>query len=116
MKKISIIFFLFALFSLRHALADFSGTAWEFKSTISGSGMSVSDFVVLDLPTKLFSHVNPDLSDIRVVNADGEVPYVAAIERESMNMASVPARMYNLSSRAGETTEFILDLGSGGTL
>ena len=116
MKKITIIFFLFTLFFLRHVLADFSGTAWEFKSAILGSGMNVSDFVVLDLPTELFSHVNPDLSDLRVVNADGEVPYVAAIERESTNTASVPARMYNLSSRAGETTEFILDLGSGGTL
>lgn len=95
--------------------ADFDQTAWKYRSGITAGSASRDGYVVLELPSELFSNLKPDLSDLRVVNQDGEVPYVAAAEREYETFMRVPARMFNLSSVAGDSTTFIVDVGQPGT-
>ena len=94
--------------------ADFDLPAWEWRSKIIGGSSSGSDFVLLDLPSEFFSYLKSDLSDLRVANQDGEVPYVVAQERESESFTSVPARMFNLSYTPGNATSFEIDLGQSG--
>lgn len=106
---------LFAVF----VSADFDAARWEFRAKISGGesrpgAAAETNFVVLDLPAELFSHLKPDLSDLRVVNPSGWWPYVAAAERETETYTAVPARMFNLSSARGESTTFVVDVGANG--
>jgi len=109
-KAVCIIASLFFLFAVG-ARADFDILAWKSRARITG-GPSSSGYVILQLPPEFFSHLKPDLSDLRIVNADGEAPYVLGVEKEAASSSRVPARMYNLSSGANGTA-FLADLGSG---
>lgn len=102
-------FFTFALV----ALADFDIERWEFRSGVRGGGGG-GDFVVLQLPSEFFSALKSDLSDLRVISEDGEVPYVAAVEGETSSRISVSSRFFDLSSVPGEDTTFIVDIGQSG--
>jgi hypothetical protein len=93
--------------------ADFDIVRWEYRSRIEGSG-GADGFVILQLPNDFFGHLKADLSDLRVISEDGEVPYVAAIEREESLRTAVSSRFFNLSSIAGENTSFIVDVGASG--
>lgn len=100
--------------SARFAAADFDATHWQYRSKISGGSLEKEGFVVLEIPSELFSYLKSDLSDLRIVNEDGEVPYVAAAEREIESFDYISAQMFNLSSLRGESTTFIVDIGSSG--
>ena len=94
--------------------ADFNSPAWEWRSRVIGGSFLGSDFVLLDLPSDFFSYLKSDLSDLRVANQDGEVPYVIAQEKESETFTGVPARMFNLSYAPGDATSLEVDLGQLG--
>src|SRR3990167_5539298 len=94
--------------------ADFNSPAWEWRSRVIGGSFLGSDFVLLDLPSDFFSYLKSDLSDLRVANQDGEVPYVIAQEKESETFTGVPARMFNLSYAPGDATSLEVDLGQSG--
>ena len=94
------------------ARADFDVHSWKSRARITG-GRPSSEYAILQMPAEFFSHLKPDLSDLRIINSDGEVPYVLGVEKEAMSSSRVPARMYNLSSSANGTA-FIADLGPGG--
>lgn len=87
---------------------------WEYLAPIEGGPGVGSGYVTLDIPSGLFSYLKSDLSDLRVVNDDGEVPYVAAVERETQSILNIPARMFNLSTVPGDNTSFMVDLGQSG--
>src|SRR3989344_1559204 len=111
-KAVYIIAFLF-LFFAAGARADFDISAWKSRARITG-GSVATEYAILQLPPEFFSHLKPDLSDLRIVNADGEVPYVLGVEKESVSSSRVPARMYNLSAGAGGgSVSFLADLGPG---
>lgn len=94
--------------------ADFDLARWKYRAPIKGVAGIGSDYVTLDIPSGLFSYLKSDLSDLRVVNDDGEVPYVAAVEREIQSVSSIPARMFNLSTIPGDNTSFMVNLGQSG--
>ena len=94
------------------ARADFDAHSWKSRARITG-GPVATEYAILQMPAEFFSHLKPDLSDLRIINSDGEVPYVLGVEKEAMSSSRVPARMYNLSSSANGTA-FIADLGPGG--
>ncbi|OHA08483.1 MAG: hypothetical protein A3B37_00050 [Candidatus Sungbacteria bacterium RIFCSPLOWO2_01_FULL_59_16] len=96
------------------AAADFDSALWEFRSRVISGSIAASDFVILELPAEFFAHLKADLSDLRVVSQEGEVPYVAAVEREAEGVSRLATRIFNLSSRRGESTTFIVDLGASG--
>jgi len=109
-KVVFIIVSLFFLFAVG-ARADFDINAWKSRARITG-GQFASGYAILQLPPEFFSHLKPDLSDLRIVNSDGEVPYVLGVEKESVSSSRVPARMYNLSAGAGGgSVAFLADLG-----
>ena len=67
------------------AHAKIDPAQWQYVAEITGTG-SKDGFVALELPPAFFSHLNADLSDLRVINGQGEVPYAAGIEQaESSN-------------------------------
>ncbi|MEK7077217.1 MAG: DUF3999 family protein, partial [Patescibacteria group bacterium] len=113
MRKV--VFIIVSLFFLSAvgARADFDINAWKSRARITG-GQSSSEYAILQMPSEFFSHLKPDLSDLRIVNRDGEVPYVLGVEKETVSSSKVPARMYNLSSGANGTA-FIADLGPNGS-
>ena len=94
--------------------ADFDQTRWEYRAPIESGSRTISDFGTLDIPRDLFSYLRSDLSDLRVINEEGEVPYVMAIEREVEAISAIPARMFNLSTLPGNSTSFMVDLGESG--
>ena len=96
------------------AAADFTQSAWEFRARILPGSSMKQDYAVLDLPSEVFSYSKPDISDLRIVDADGEVPYVAAVERETSGVTYVSARMFDQSFVKGESTIFLVYLGSEG--
>jgi hypothetical protein len=113
MRKLFFLVFVVASFFLFSvAQADFAPRDWPLRARIAGS--STSKYVSFQLSSEFFSRLKADLSDLRVINSDGEVPYVLGVERESQVTNKVPARFYNLSSRAGESTSFVVDLGARG--
>ncbi len=97
------------------AYADFSVTAWQYKSKVDISGQT-GDYVSLDIPSDAFTKLRSDLADLRVVSEDGEVPYALALEDEKSLYAEVQARMFNLAVLPGQATTFMVDLGSSGLL
>lgn len=113
MRKV--IFIIVSLFFLSAvgARADFDIHAWKSRARITGA-TPTSGYAILQMPPEFFSHLRPDLSDLRIVNRDGEVPYVLGVEKEVASSSRVPARMYNLSSGTNGTA-FIVDLGPGGS-
>lgn len=115
-NRTSIIILLLLMWLLAGAAyADFSLADWEYRARIlSGSG-SQSGFVTLELSASLFSYLKSDLSDLRVVNHDGEVSYMVAVEKEQNALERVSSRMFNLSSN-DLFTSFVLDLGAKGEL
>lgn len=88
--------------------------AWQWRSKVAAGSAISSPYVVLELPSEIFSYLKPDLADLRVGRGEREVPYVLTVERESDTSTRLTARMFNLSSVFGETTSFVLDLGSSG--
>lgn len=108
---IAISFFSIGCFTV---YADFNLARWEYRASIDGGAVTTSGYVTLDIPSGLFSYLKSDLSDLRVVNEDGEVPYVAAVERETRSVSSIPAQMFNLSTIPGDNTSFTVDLGQSG--
>jgi len=87
---------------------------WEWRAKVLAGQDLRSDFVVLDIPSEVFSHSKSDLSDLRLGYKEEAVPYVLSVEKEKSRYERVPARMFNLSSIPGESTSFILDMGSAG--
>ena len=113
MKKAAYIIAFLFFFSAAGARADFDIHAWSSRARITG-GQSVSGYAILQLPPEFFSHLKPDLSDLRIVNTDVEVPYVLGVEKDVVSSNRVPARMYNLSAGAGGgSVSFLADLGPG---
>ncbi len=111
MKRAAYIIAFLFFFSAAGARADFDILAWKSRARITG-GQSASGYAILQLPPEFFSHLKPDLSDLRIINSDGEVPYVLGVEKEAMSSSRVPARMYNLSAGAGGgSVSFLADLG-----
>lgn len=108
------IFAISLLFFLAGALAraDFDIHSWKHRAPITG-GRVASEYAILQLPPEFFSYLKPDLSDLRIINSDGEVPYVLGVEKEAVSSNRVPARMFNLSAGANGTS-FIADAGPGG--
>src|SRR3989344_2411536 len=102
---------LLMLFLVEPAFADFSTADWEYRARILGG--SVSGFVTLELPSSIFSYLKSDLSDLRIINQDGEVSYMVAIEKEQSSIRNIASRMFNLSSRV-QSSSFILDVGAKG--
>lgn len=113
MRYILIAFFIFFMF-VSAVFADFDVSKWQYRSRIEG-GPDASEYVLLELPQDFFSHLKSDLSDLRIINEDGEAPYAASIEQENSFFTTLPARMFNLSSVSGDATTFVLDLGTSGT-
>ena len=107
--------FLSLVFFGTTAYADFNLLDWEYRSKIAGGANTEKGFVTLELPSSLFSYLKSDLSDLRVVNQEGEVPYMVAVEKGESSVQSIPSRIFNLSS-GGDTTSFVLDTGSKGEL
>src|SRR3989338_10473030 len=113
MRKAVCIIAFFFFFPAVGAYADFDINAWKSRARIT-CGQFASGYAILQLPPEFFSHLKPDLSDLRIVNSDGEVPYVLGVEKESVSSSRVPARMYNLSAGAGGgSVAFLADLGPG---
>ncbi|OGF67240.1 hypothetical protein A3I27_04575 [Candidatus Giovannonibacteria bacterium RIFCSPLOWO2_02_FULL_43_11b] len=102
---------LLMLFLVEPAFADFSTADWEYRARILGG--SVSGFVTLELPSSIFSYLKSDLSDLRIINQDGEVSYMVAIEKEQSSIRNIASRMFNLSS-SDQSSSFILDVGAKG--
>ncbi|OGZ98720.1 MAG: hypothetical protein A3C07_00330 [Candidatus Sungbacteria bacterium RIFCSPHIGHO2_02_FULL_47_11] len=110
------IFLVLSVFFVASAVyADFDSERWEFRSAIRDNDVR-SKYVILELPSDFFSHLKADLSDFRVVNQGGEVPYVAAVEGEIETRMYIPARFFNLSSVVGQDTTFVVDVGQEGVL
>ena len=107
------IFFLLLLFVCFPVSADFTPSQWQVKADITGGG-NKSGFVALELPPEFFSHLQADLSDLRVVNGHGEVPYALGVEKGESSFGSIPGHLLDLSSVAGNSTSFVLDLGKSG--
>lgn len=113
-KSTAFVALLSAVLAAVFVSADFDPPRWEHRAKISGGQGALPGFVVLELPSEIFSYLKADLSDLRVVNQDGEMPYVAAVEKEYGTFSSVSARMFNLSSVSGQSTAFIVDIGKSG--
>ena len=107
--------FLSTVFLGTAVYADFNLLDWEYRSKIIGGANTEKGFVTLELPSSLFSYLKSDLSDLRVVNQEGEVPYMVAVEKGESSVQSIPSRIFNLSF-GGDTTSFVLDTGSKGEL
>lgn len=117
LMKLFIYFFaaIFLIFAAGRASADFDQMKWQYRSKILGGSLSESDFVILEIPSDFFSRLTSDLRDLRIINDDGEVPYVAAAEKEIESFGYISSKIFNLSSLQGESTSFIVDTGSSGT-
>ncbi len=89
---------------------------WEWRAPIIVGTTVQSGYVSLELPPQVFSYLKPDLSDLRIGNFTDEVPYVVGVERETESFSPVPSRLFNLSSRSGEDTSFVVDVGRSGIL
>ncbi|MEK7066585.1 MAG: DUF3999 family protein, partial [Patescibacteria group bacterium] len=112
MKKLLLIG---ALFMATTALADFSKTDWEFKSAIEPGVRQVTGYVSFDIPSEAFQNLNQNLSDLRIVSGETEVPFVLAREGEKDYLSDIPATIFNISSVQGASTSFIVDIGKSGT-
>lgn len=115
MKKVFLAFgvCVLALLSMSSALADFDITHWQYRTKIFSSLTSPA-YVTLELTPEIFSHLKNDLSDLRIGTGGSEVPYVVAQERETENYQPLHAKVYDLSSKSGVSTSFIVDLGQSG--
>ncbi|TSC69188.1 MAG: hypothetical protein G01um101466_168, partial [Parcubacteria group bacterium Gr01-1014_66] len=103
------------LFALHASAAiSFSSAGWEQRSKISIDTTSNEQFATLELPSDFFTHLKPDLGDLRVVSGAQEIPYALITEQTQDTFHVLPARIFDLSSIAGKTTSFIIDLGTSG--
>ncbi|KKU51578.1 MAG: hypothetical protein A3F26_02015 [Candidatus Ryanbacteria bacterium RIFCSPHIGHO2_12_FULL_47_12b] len=113
MKRTTLFFLFFLGAYAFNAYADFDRALWQFKKRIEG--VSSPGFVLLDLDEEVFNGAKENFSDIRIVSDNGgEVPFTFAPQGDRSQISNLPARMFDLSFREGESTEFTVDLGSAG--
>ncbi len=114
MKKITaVVFFFVFVLGASFVLADFDRARWEYKKPVSIS--AGGGFVLLDLDREVFARAKGGLADLRVVADSGrEVPYVLVAEGSRVAFETLPARVSDKTFVRGESTRFIVDLGSAG--
>jgi len=117
MKKITMkkLLLIMLLLVASPALADFSKTDWAFRSSVELSGGQPSGYVSFDIPSDAFQHLNPNLSDLRIISGGIEIPFVLGAEKETNSLSNVSAKVFNLSSVKGQSTSFVADIGKAGS-
>ncbi len=76
---------------------------------VTVSAAARQNYAVVD--SELWNHVRPDLADIRLYDGRNQVPYVLRQQRARTSNVEESAKILNLG-RAGDHTEFDLDVGS----
>ncbi|MBI5140118.1 MAG: DUF3999 family protein [Candidatus Vogelbacteria bacterium] len=94
------------------ASADFNKTNWEFRSEIIPERGQPSGYISFDIPKETFQNLNQNLSDLRIISGDAEVPFVLTAETEKESLSNVPSKIFNISSVQGQSTSFIADVGN----
>ncbi|MBI3633276.1 MAG: DUF3999 family protein [Candidatus Vogelbacteria bacterium] len=114
MKLAKIFLATFLLFAAFNTFADFNQKLWQYQSKITVDNQSKGGYATLDIPSTVFEKLNSNLSDLRIVNEDGEVPFVAATQNAKNYTSDLPGRVYNLGTKLGISTSFEIDLGQKG--
>lgn len=97
------------------SFADFSLSDWQYKYKIDFpvlGGSGTSSYFYFDITEKLFANLNEDLSDLRIISGDKEIPYVVLLKQQRSQSVKIPVKILNLSTVPGKETSFVLDLGS----
>lgn len=95
--------------------ADFTSSQWQYRAPIvvtTQSGKAAS--VELVLNDVVYQHANNTLSDLRIMRDVTEVPYVMTKSAPRRQQEVYRARIFNKGSVPGESTTFMVDVGSNG--
>lgn len=112
MKKILLIV---SLLFATTVSADFNKKDWEFRSEITFPGEQRAGYASFDIPKELLQNLNSNLSDLRIISGETEVPFVLTTENEKDSLSNVPAKVFNISSVQGQSTGFIVDTNNRGS-
>ena len=90
--------------------ADFSLADWEFKKRIAAD--NIEGVARFKADAEVYNNAKSDLSDIRVVSAEGEeIPYKLKVMETERETICFEPKLFNLSNMPDRYTEFYLDMG-----
>ncbi len=104
---------LILLFSCSSALADFDSAGWKYEKELMPASGGSGDFGEVVFDGEVLSGSKSDLSDVRIMSGEREIPYVMDVEAPSFARETHSARILNKGVQAGSTF-LVLDLAAEG--
>ncbi|MDP3899455.1 MAG: DUF3999 family protein [bacterium] len=90
--------------------AFFDATQWQYRKDISGHRAGITKVALDD---EVFSNAKGDLSDLRIIAADGaEIPYLLLIGSAKDSKETIQPKLLNNTFVTGRNSSVILDFGA----
>lgn len=104
MKNLFSSFFLGAIL----LFADFQASSWRYRRALDVGSAAVA---VVNIDRTTYIHSQPGLADVRVANAQGEVPFVLETMSGSHNLVEVTKGVFDQGVTADGNLEVTIDVG-----
>jgi hypothetical protein len=86
---------------------------WRYSRGIELSPADATRLVSVIAPLDMYSHAQPGLADVRVIDDQGaEIPYASFRREGTSNTAALPSTLRENSFTAGRFTQLVVDLGA----